>query len=129
QMASSDAIEGSLSEQPHVYNFMAGGGLVPGETYLFQDEGVLPIADMVVARQNRLHVVQDADEPGKYDAHWIVELDKDAVRDALAAAVEQMVAGVPEMRGKGVDSLAGDIEVITRVDYHIDAATGVVERL
>jgi hypothetical protein len=129
QVANRDTLAGTLAEAPVAYNFMARGGLVPGQTHAFTDEGVLPLGGAPVARNHQLRVVPAPSAPGRYDVRWTVELDRHAVRDAVVASVDAMFASIPELKGTSAEALADGIQVATTVEYRIDGATGIVERM
>lgn len=130
QIASPEVLEAGLSEAPLAFNYMAGGGLEPGRTYSFEDQGELPIGNAPVARSHQLRVAAAVDAPGKYDATWTVALDRNAVRDAVVAMMDEAAAAtLPELEGLGTDALAEGIDVSTTVVYRIDGASGIVERM
>lgn len=128
QLTAPAVLEVSLAETPHVYNSLAGGGIPPGETS-FEDEGLMPIGgEGMVKRTNTLTVVAAPDAPGHWDVRWRVQPDSAQIRAKLVAAAEQIMAEMKHPADKVVAQI-GDVDFGSVVDYRIDGATGIVERV
>lgn len=135
QVTQPDVVRQMLAQQPRMFNFVAGGNLVPGEERRFTDTDEVPMAAAPVARHNRVTLLAGDAQAGHYDVRWHATLDE---QDARRAMLEATLAFMPQVPGVKQDEIMQftrqmldhqPLSFSSRVDYRIDAATGAVLQL
>jgi tetratricopeptide (TPR) repeat protein len=126
-------LEAALSPIPFRYNFIAGGGVIPGKRHEYDDEAPNPFGTAPIPTRNALTFLPDPQRAGWYEVRWTMQVDPEKGGPLLAAAVDRLVgpmlAKAPEAER---DALMAKIRKESNVQasalYRVDGATGIVHR-
>lgn len=128
--------EQQLAEIPAAYNFVAGGGLELDAEYEYEDSGTNPLGGEPIPMRNRMRL-GESDDPAFYTLRWEVEPDAEAIAAMVTKFVESMTASMAPKadadekaeHAQALEAAKANAKFTTTVDYLIEKATGLVERM